>query len=474
MKRRILICLLALYPILSFGQVRYEWGDKFEFNAQDETNARIVLTDNYNTYLMSVVNVDGMLSSHKFIVRKFDQKNQLLDTYTQDFQKIDGSTLYNYLGTVEPNDHQVAIFAESYSGKEKKKDIYKYVFEKSTAKFTTSLVISYPIESAMRSGTTKFSVSQNKRYAGFINMRNPKKDPTIDNVVMLETSTLSVLWNKDVPMEDKIYDRAFTVTNSGKAVLLRADKGLKLNNSLVVVSQDKQEDKTFEDNIMLHDPVAISIGSEDYLVDFAFASKGLRSGDYEKLIFYSLNAGKTLKNSKITEFNSLNDINDIRFREILIQSDAIRLFTEAKVKAGTRPTKVNPFSSMTFDQPYYKYGPGNLITLSLDGEVKEIRKISIDYNAEADFYHSYGLLNINGNYYVNSGNAGGLYEFKLESDGKPAPITNLSNQDDPYRNESPKVVTQLTGYIKDARKAIVCRTHYDNKMSLVSVIGFPK
>jgi hypothetical protein len=291
---------------------------------------------------------------------------------------------------------------------------------------------------------------------------------------MMDAATLSVLWNKDVMMEEKFYDRAFTVTNSGKAVLLRAAKGFKLFNYLVVVSQDKQEDKQFEESVLLHDPKAISIGQADYIVDFNYDAKGLRRGDYEKLMLYDIGLGKTIKNNTITEFNSLNDINEIRITKIFLQNNEIHLFTEAKVKAGTRPVKTNAFSSMSFDEPYYKFGPANLIIMSFEGEVKEIKKLKGDYNALADIYHCFGLLNINGKYFINTGSSNQIYELPAEKNSMIANSTDLGDPKDPYNNESTRFVSQLFGYIKDAKKFILCRTHNDNKMSLVSITGFPK
>src|SRR5258705_9068256 len=133
MKQKLLLLFGLAINGIAFGQVKYEWGEKFAYSLTEETNAQLVLADNYNIYLLTLTNVDGMMSSHKVTIRKFDQKNQLVGTFTQDFKKPDIGTLYNYLGCKEINDHQVAVFAESYSGKEKKKDIYKYVFDKSDA-----------------------------------------------------------------------------------------------------------------------------------------------------------------------------------------------------------------------------------------------------------------------------------------------------------------------------------------------------
>ncbi|MBL0358621.1 MAG: hypothetical protein IPP72_17945 [Chitinophagaceae bacterium] len=481
MKQKIFVLLAMCISSICFGQMKYDWGEKFDFSDKQESKPQLVMLDNYNTYLLTVTEIDGLLSSHKVTIRKFDQKNQLIDTYTQEFQKIDASTLYNYLGFKEVGNNQVVVFAESYSGKEKKKDIYKYVFDKSTGKFTTSLVVSFSIESAMKSGSTELEVSENGRYIGIINKRDPsKKEPVQDNVIMMDANTLSVLWNKEVPLEEKVYDRAFTVTNSGKAVLLRAAKGFKLFNYLKVVTQDAQEDKQFEEAVVLHNPKAISIGQADYIVDFNYDAKGLRKGDYEKIMLYDISTGKTIKNNTITDFNNIKDISEIHFTKIFLQNNEIHLFTEAKVKAGTRQVKVNAFSTMTMDEPYYQFGPSHLIIMNFEGEVKEIKNLRTGENSLADFYHSYGLLNINGRYFVNINTGGGypgIYEqSSAPLDKTPALLLPLIQglNEDRYKDQSTKYISQLFGYVKDARKVILCRVYYDNKMALVSLVGFPQ
>lgn len=479
MKQRISLLLAICISAVCSAQMKYEWGEKFDFNSELESKPQLVMLDNYNSYLLTVTEIDGMLASHKVTIRKFDQKNQLIETYLQEFQKIDGGTLYNYLGFTEIGNSQVAVFAESYSGKEKKKDIYKYVFDKTSGKFTTSLVVSFPIESAMKSGSTELEASENGRYIGIINKRDPsKKEPQQDNVIMMDANTLAVLWNKEVPMEEKVYDKAFTVTNSGKAVILRAAKGFKLSNFLKVVTQDAVEDKQFEEAVMLHNPKAISIGQADYLLDFNYDAKGLRKGDYEKIMMYDIGQGKTIKNNTIPNFNSIPNIAEMEFTKIFLQNNEIHLFTEAKVKAGTRQKKVNAFSTMTMDEPYYQFGPSHLIIMSFEGEVKEIKGLRTGENSMADFYHSYGLRNINGRYFIHistgSGYPGIYEQSAVLLDKTPAsllPVIQGLNEDR-YKDQSTKYVSQLFGYVRDARKIVLCRTYYDNKMALVSLVGF--
>lgn len=473
MKKNLLTLAGLLIAGISFGQPRYEWGEKFNYNSPEEANPQLVLTDNYNSYLLTVTNVDGMLASHKVTIRKFDQKNQLVGTFTQEFKKMDIGTLYNYLGFKEINDHQVAVFAESYSNKEKKKDVYQYVFDKADTKFTTSLIVSWPIPSAMKSGTSVLKISENGRYVGLINQKDGK-DPVSDDVVMLDGSTLAVQWKKEVSQGDKLYNRAFTVTNSGKVVILKSPKGLKLSNYLLVVSQENQEEKQFEEAVMLHDPKAISIGQADYLVDFNYAAKGLRIGDYENIMLYDIGAGKIVKNNKITVFNSLKDISGIKFTNIFLQNNEIHLFAEPKVKSGTRSVKLNPMSSFTTEEPIYKFGPPYVFVMSFEGELKSAKSFHIAENPMADFYHSFGLLNINGKYYINAGGIFQLYELPFDNTTPTYFKHGPEQAKDPYKNEYPQYVAQVVGYAKDAKKITLVRTHGNNQMSLVSIIGYPQ
>ncbi len=475
MRQQFLIVFSLFISAISFGQPKYEWGEKFDFNVNEEVNPQLVLADNYNTYLLTTTNIDGMLSSHKITIRKFDQKNQLVNTFNQELKKLDIGTLYNFLGWKEISANQVVVFAESYSGKEKKKDIYKYVFDKSDGKFTTSLVVSYPIESAMKSGTSVLKVSENGRYIGFINERDgSKKDLVSDEVVILDGTTAGLLWKKEVPLEEKIYDKAFTVTNSGKGIILRAAKGMKLNNYIVVVSQENLETKQFEESVLLHDPKAISIGQADYLIDFNYIGKGLRVGDYEGLMLYDIGNGKALTNNKITQFNTVKDIAGIQLGKVFIQNNEIHLFVQARAKAGTRQVKINPLSSFATEEAYYKFGPSYLIIMNLDGSVKTFKALQIDNNVQIDTYHSFGMVNINGKYYINAGGVSNIYEQPFDN----AAVTKFpileSITNDPYRYEGMYYMNQLTAYVKDPKKLILARVLSGNKMSLVSIIGFPQ
>jgi len=138
-------------------------GEKFDFDSKYEQDAQLVLKDNYNHYLFTVTNRDGMLANHQIILRKFDQKNQLVNTYSQDFA-INMFTLHNYLGGFELSNDKFVAFINSYSNKTSKTELYQYVFDKTTGKFTATVIASYPIVSLSKSGNFSISKSENNQF----------------------------------------------------------------------------------------------------------------------------------------------------------------------------------------------------------------------------------------------------------------------------------------------------------------------
>ncbi len=74
MKNIILFTLCLFISAISFGQLKAEYSSSFEFKPTEENEPKFVLMDSYNSFLLSYINIDGMLSRHKVILRKFDQK----------------------------------------------------------------------------------------------------------------------------------------------------------------------------------------------------------------------------------------------------------------------------------------------------------------------------------------------------------------------------------------------------------------
>ena len=70
------IALLVVSSLIA--QRKVDWGTRFDVDTKNEQDLQLVMKDNYNYYLASVVNHDGMLAQNQVIIRKFDQKNQIV------------------------------------------------------------------------------------------------------------------------------------------------------------------------------------------------------------------------------------------------------------------------------------------------------------------------------------------------------------------------------------------------------------
>jgi len=446
-------------------------GEKFDFDTKFEKDPQLVLKDNYNHYLFTIKNRDGMLADHHIVIRKFDQKNQLVDTFIQDFA-INIFTLHNYLGAYELSNDKLVTFIESYSNKTSKTELYKYIFDKNSGKFTSTVIASYPIISLSKSGSFSVSKSENNQYFGIVYQKySTKKEPEESDTMLLNSKTLDVIWKKTVSFSDEFYTTEKITTNSAKIIFLRTPRSYKETNYLSVIDSQGQEVKKFDENTKVFKPLAISIGTQDYLIAFNYHDKGIRRGDFGSIMFYDLGQGKILKNNSVEDFNMTKDIKEVSFRNVFMQNNEIHLFVEGKFQSGTKPSV--DFPNSTFTDPKYNFGPSNLLVFSLEGELKQNIKLPINNDTEADFYHSFGLLNIKGNYFVNTGlfykNNNYYYGFnKINSNSKyeitPVNLNYNFNNDYSY-----KAVNQLISYSIDSNKLLFTRMYGADKMYFVSI-----
>jgi len=479
MKKIYLLLALCLMNF-SYGQ-DYTSGETFNFDDKNELNPQFVLADNYNTYLLSVLNVDGMLAKRQMIVRKFDQTNRMVDNFTYDFPKFDIATLFNYLGYAETKDGKVVVFTETYSGKAKKSVIYKHEFDKATSKFTSSELFSNPILSATKSGTISLEKSDNGNFIGINYTMYRAKEEAEKNLVIMLDGSLNVAWQKEFSFADKYFTKSFAVTNSGRVVYLRNSKGFKQDNYFVLASQEGQEEKRVETEITLHKPKAISIGAQEYVLAFNYPSKGIRRGDFGSLLLFDLTTGKTIQNASIDGYNAVKGIKEVEFRNVTIAGDEIHLFTEAKAALEMKTTQTTGgFSSMNaFPAKEQQYGPGYIHVLGLNGAVKSATKIAV-HETTADLFHSYGFINIKGTYYVGIGH---YYERNTNLgnftplDAAKAYEKNTAKQlnlfpSDPLKNNNRlKYVNQLIHYFPDSNKLLFARVVDEGKMSLLQISG---
>lgn len=469
MKNKILVQFAIFLISISVYAQSPELGMKFNFDPKSEKDAKFVLKDNYNHYLLTVINVDGMLRNNSIILRKFDQKNKLVQVITHEFGPKDVSFLNNYLGAFESGNDKIIVITESYSKKSSVKEISKHIFDKSTSKFETSLIASYPIESLMKSGTTYVRGSDNNNFIGIDYVAyNSKSDPETNHITMLDAKG-SLVWKKVVSFDPGYVTNGITITNSGKAVLLRNAKSYKENPLLTLVSADKKEDKTLDVDIKLQQPKAISIGDKDYLVAFNYPSKGVRSCDFQDLMLYDVEDGKILKNNRISEFNTTANLQEVNFKNVTLQNGEILIFAEAKSEIVVKQV---PGAPISWDKNY-KYENASLFILSFDGVLKNVKKLLGSDNQYADFYKSYGLLNNKGVFYISNGSYTGQTNaiFALDaSKNYDRDITKYINLLPAFSpSVTQRMVNQLVCYFPDSKRWVVALMTGEKEMNLVNV-----
>lgn len=446
-------------------------GDNFEFNKDFEENPQIVLVDNYNHYLFTVTNRDGIQASHKLTLRKFDQKNQLVDIFVKDFA-IDLYTLHNFHGAYEIDDSKIAFIIESYSNKRKINELFKYVFDKKTGKFTSIVIISHVSTDDKKFGYFDVTKSQNNKFIGInYETKNKKKEPEVLDCIVLNLPTFDEVYKKTVQFEDEFYTDEKLISNSGNFVFLRRPRSYKETNYFVVISKDGESKKSVDENTRVHKPISISIGTQDYLMAFNYRDKGIRRGDFGSIFLYDLEAGKILKNNEIEDFNKTKDIQEVNFGNVYVENNEIRLFVEGRYKSGTKPSQSFPDSKMT--DPVYNYGPSNLLVFSYDGTLTNNIPLVVNPQSEPTLYHSFGMLNVKGEYIINPGvyyKGNNLHNwlYKINPNNKYA-FTNLNYRYHIGDNVSYKFVNQIVHYFPDTNRFLVAAVvTNENKMGLLS------
>lgn len=464
-------CYLLLFIIgIANGQTSIK-GENFDFDKVNEKEPQVVLTDNYNHYLFSVTNKDGIQAGHKLTLRKFDQKNQLVDTYVKDFA-IDPYTLHNFFGAYEINNSTIAFIVESYSNKRKINELFKYVFDKKTGQFTTTVLASHSSTEDKKFGYFGVEKSQNGKFIGIAySPKSKKKEPEITDCLILSSLTFDELLRKTVQFDDEFTTDQKLVSNSGNFIFVRRPRSYKETNYFVVISNEGESKKTIEENTRVQQPTAISIGTQDYLIAFNYRDKGIRRGDFGSIMLYDLTLGKILKNNEIDDFNKTKDIQEVNIRNVFVENNEIRLFVEGRYKSGTKPSTTFPDSKMT--DPVYNFGPSNLLVFSLDGTLTKNIPLEVNNQSEPDLFHSFGLLNVKGEYIIQTGTyykGNNLINwlYKINPNSGYA-ISNLNYR---YHIEdylSYKFVNQLLHYFPDNNRVLVAAVvTNENKMGFLS------
>lgn len=478
MKTKITVLLLLFINLVMFSQPKKELGTIFDYDEKKEKDLKVVLVDNYNHFMFSVINIDGgMMPTNQIIIRKFDQKNQLVNTFIEEFPYKDVFTLHNYLGSFELGIDKLVVFTECYSNKTKKKEIHKIIFDKKTSAFTTTLVGGYTFESLSKSGTTFAMSSQNKNYIGIVYSKFANKKIAEEHeCIVFDGKTSEIVWQKNISFPLLSFTDNMVLNDSGKFVFVRNTKETGSQNVLAIVDGNTIENKDFgKEDVIILKPLLFSIDSKEYLVAFNSFAHGINySGYFGKILIYDLTSGKVLKNNFIKDFDQIKDLNTVSFNAFSIQNNEIHLFVDCYIKTATKPDTTYPGS--TFTVPVYSNAYPKLFVFSMEGELKK----SISYNSiitplQESIVKCFGVKNINSNYYFNTCQKRGQFFyyalFKLNPDYTLN--ENGSNFGGPTLEVKPSInepiISQFINYLPDSKRLIVAELKGAGKMVFINI-----
>lgn len=371
MIKQIIASALMMTSVCSFAQTKVTEGTKFSVDANLETDDKLVLADDYNSYMFSAINIDGLMRNvyphKKLLMRKLDQNGSLVDTYTKDYANKTNGVLHNYLGSQQIDDDKFVAFTEEYFGKENRKEVFQHVFSKKDGTFTTKSIAKYNIESANRSGTTYVLFSENGKYAAVFNDRFAnKKTDNINDVLVMDLRTLSPVWNKEITLSSDYVEKSFALTNSAKIVVLRKAAGWKESYKLELVSNTEDKDLPFDDKYIPEKLYAISKNDNDYLISFGRKKAAVTIGasTFGTVMFYDMKSGKAVISN--TNLGGDKDMNDVKVIKTIIKNDDILMAVQQETVTRPMPSTMN-----RFPDPVYKLEAGMLMKFNKEGEVTQ-------------------------------------------------------------------------------------------------------
>ncbi|WP_404986656.1 hypothetical protein ACI513_06375 [Chryseobacterium sp. M5] len=369
MIKKTIFTIILLGSILMHAQLKKVNGNTFDIDGIHEKEFKLALTDDYNQYVTSYINTDGLMANayphKKILVRKLDQKGNYLETYVKDYANKTNGTLHNYLGSHEIGTDKIIFFTEEYSGKTKKKEIFQHIFNKKDGSFATSSIAGFAIESANKSGTTKLLFSENGKYAAIFNDRFAnKKIPNINDIIVINLRDLSTLWKKEVQLSDDFVEEDASLTDSGRILLIRKpSSGWKLGSKLELVSDKEQKDLPVENKYYLKKAFTFTIDDKDYAAvigKFGFTASvtGEVWGD---IFLYDLTKG-SYTSGKIDKMAS--NISDFKMIEAFSSNGSATVFGQVITQYTPPETAYN-----RFPDPVNSYGAAYIFTFSEDGKI---------------------------------------------------------------------------------------------------------
>ncbi|HCA09081.1 hypothetical protein [Chryseobacterium sp.] len=469
MKLKTFTALAICLSSIAWAQSNYKYGNKFDFDVTQEKDVKLIAGGADTYYMQSSINENSIRSNNKILVRKFDNSNNLKQTYSYEMPQIEKYAPINYLGSFESG-NKIVFITETYAGKVKKKDIYKIIFDKTTATFTSELLASYPIESTMKSGTAYFEKSENGRYGAVVFYQHaPRKEPVKISINVIDTGSLKSAWTKEVTGEAGSSDTDFFVTNSGNIGLLRSANQ---NASLLFVTPSGQEEKFFTEKMKVISETAVSIGDKDYLVAFNSTPKTVKfnASNFENLMLYDIKEGKIIANEVVKEYNDGSKITDVFIPYSYVSGDKIYIFTESKLDAGTKQVK-SPMGTMMISETSYKTGDPRIVAINTaTGKIDAITKLNSDRLSDLEI-HSFGLVNIKGNYIFKAGSLLSLSAINFDSNsGKIVPSLPKTSGKDPYFGGG-EAYSQALLYRPEVKTLAYPRA-MDNQASIISIENF--
>lgn len=371
MIKQIIASVMITASVCAFAQVKVVEGTKFTTDANLETDEKLVLADDYNSYMFSAINIDGLMRNvfphKKLLMRKLDQNGSLVDTYIQDYANKTNGVLHNYLGSQQIDEDRFVAFTEEYFGKENRKEVFQHVFSKKSGTFTTKSIAKYTIESTNKSGTTYVVFSENGKYAAVFNDRYAtKKTDNINDALVLDLRTLTPLWNKEISLSSDYVEKSLTLTNSGKIVLLRKAAGWKESYKIEMVSNTEDKDLPFDDKYIPEKLYAISKNDSDYLVTFGRKNQAVTMGGstFGTVMFYDIKSGKAVISN--TNLAGAKDMNDVKVIKTIVKGDEVLMAVQQEKISRPMPTAMN-----RFPDPVYTLDVGVLMKFNKEGEVKQ-------------------------------------------------------------------------------------------------------
>jgi len=415
MKFKIFTIFALGIAVSAFSQAKYNHGNKFDFDKTIEKDVKMIAGDASSFYMSSITNENTFDSKSQILVRKFDNTNNLKQTFSYNIPQMEKYAYINYLGSFDAGNN-IVFMTETYAGKLKKKNIYKIIFDKTSGTFKEDLMATFPIESVMKSGTSYFEKSENGRYGAVVFYEHPpRKEPVKINISVFETANLKTVWEKQITGEAGSSDTHFFVANSGNVGLLRSAQQ---NGSLLYVTPTGQEEKFFTEKMKIVSEHTVSIGSKEYLLAFNSTPKTIKmnAANFENLMVYDIAEGKIISNEVVSQYNDGSKIVEIYTPYSTVSSDNIYLFTESRINAGTRQVK-SPMGTMMINETYYVTAdPRMVIINATTGKIDNVVALNGKgrKNAELDL-HALGIINVKGNYIMKKGENYDLTAVNLDS-----------------------------------------------------------